>query len=218
MTVGELIESLLLRVTGGNLNADNDVRREDIRVLVGPATSFVLAQYSQEQLRTQLQLSRLNGSGMYTGSHSYSTTYKLTPILDEDRGLYYITPPGNILRLPQESGIDMVRPVTGRKSYIGVKSDAEISGIPVAVDAVFYWIEVLDDQTRVYMDNVGRPVCDHYLRAILDPNDLSSSDEFPVPAGVDMRVIDILVAHFEGQRLFPQDYRIDDRDNAKIQN
>jgi hypothetical protein len=212
MTVRELVETVLLRVSGGRLSPDVDVHRNDIFVLLGPMTAFVINQFDTEELQKKMGMARYTGAGLTTSSGLFSSYYKLTPVKDSARGLYYIETPSTILRLSNEGGIDSVRPEKGRNSYTLVKSQEEITGIPDNLGIVFYWVETHGEKHRIYLDGIGSPVCDHIVKLILDPGSLDRDAQITLPAGVDARVIDMLVGHFTGQRLFPQDYLSTDTD------
>lgn len=217
MTKGEIIESVLLAVSGGKLSADTDVRREDIEVMVSPAISLALQDYIDRSRRRDYERLRNNGAVEGVPVAQFATTYLLTPSLDETRDLYSIVLPGKLFPLPAELGIEMVAPKQGRRSYTKVNSQAELAGLP-ELGFTFYWHEIVNNESVLYFDGLGYPVCEIVVKMLLDPQGYGLDDEIPLPSGIDLKAIDLLTAHFRGQRMMPQDNKIDDVDAVRSQN
>lgn len=217
MTKGEIIESVLLAVNGGKLSADIDVRREDIEVMTSPAISMALQDYIDKSRRRDLERLRNVGAVEGVPVAQFASTYLLTPVLDNTRELYQITLPGRLFPLPAEMGIEMVAPKLGRRAYTKVNSQAELAGIP-DIGFTFYWHEIVNNESRIYFDGLGSPVCEIVVKMLLDPQGYGLDEEIPLPSGVDLQAIDLLTAHFRGQRMMPQDNKLDDVDATRSQN
>lgn len=211
MTKGQIIDSVLLRVSGGRLSTDVDVRREDIAVLVGPAVSLALAQSKKDAEGDRRFLFQTLGVISPGVSGQFSTTYSVTPVADSDRMLHYVELEQGIIPLQGNTGIDMLAPKVGRTSYVRLSSQSEIAGIPDYVPVTFYWVE----GRRVYIDGLSENPCAHILKVMVDPFEADDSLEFNLPDGAEFRAIDLLVQHFTGQRLFQKDQKYNDQDESE---
>lgn len=209
MTKNEMVESVLLRVSGGRLSADIDVRREDIIPLVAPAISMAMNSYMAQNVSADLRRVRLTGSPG-PNNFGYGATYTLVPELDSTRGIYKITLPGRLFVLPDNQGLQMVAPVKGLETYIKVSGPWEIRGIDDNLGVTFYWHEVVNCTSVIFLRGLGQPVCDHLVKMLIDPVQTGVDEELALPGGVALGAIDLLVAHFTGQRLIPQDVVMDD--------
>lgn len=215
MTKGEIIESVVLSVSGGRLSADVDVRREDVAVLVAPAISAALQQYLDNSLDRNRKVLSLTGAPGQHLSGGFTVTYTLTPAKDTTRGLYYIEMPGRLILVANGFGVETVQPTQGRKSYKGVGSQSELSGLG-DTGIVFYWHELISGNSRLYFDTLGQPVCDHIVKAVIDPAGYGIDDDIPLPSGVDMAAIEMLVNHFKPET--PQDQELNDTDDVRAAN
>lgn len=208
MTKNEIAETVLLRISGGRLSADIDVRREDIFPLVSPAISMAIDRLIAQGMANDMRRIRITGSPGPV-NFGYGATYTLTPELDTARGIYKIALPGRLFILPENQGIQMVAPVKGRDTYIKVSGRWEIVGIADNLGVTFYWHEVVNCKSVIFLEGLGQPVCDHLVKMMIDPSQTSVDEELALPAGADLAAIDLLVAHFSGQRLMPQDVIMD---------
>lgn len=201
MTKAEIIESVLLRISGGRLSADIDVHRNDIANILGAAIGEMIHQYENEKFRRDRAYLQQMGIRPSEIAGQFSTTYTVTPLPDNNRKLYYVELSDGILPLPGNAGIDMLSPKQGRTAYVRVSSQSELAGIEDCVPVTFYWVE----QDKIYIDGLSQPVCDHILKAMVDPAKASNETEMNLPDGIEFRVIDLLVAHFTGQSTVLQD-------------
>ena len=212
MTKANIIESVLLAVTGGRLSADIDIRREDIEVLIGPAIAMALDDYMTNELKKDGAQLRLTGALGYQPSSVFSVTFELTPQLDSDRELYYIELPGQLILVGDNMASEVVMPKKGRTAYFKIGGQQELFGME-EIGMTFFWHEIVDSKSRFYIDSISEPVCDHLVKASINPDYYGTDDEIPLPAGIELKMIDLLISHFKGQRMFPQDVMINDTDD-----
>ena len=131
MTKAELVELVLLRVSGGKLSTDVVVRREDISFMLPAAYSLVLADTGKEDATMKLREFRIIGPTVQ--SLSTYTSSILTPISGDP--YCYLTPTG-----ANDTGnwVARVAPKNGEE-FIKVRSasDAQSIGFPVPI----FWTE-----------------------------------------------------------------------------
>lgn len=196
MTKAQLIELVLLRVSGGKLSPDIVVRREDIEAMFPAVFSFVI---SQDPTRQQvLKEFRVNGPGAIQTLAAFTSTL-ITPIQGDP--YYYMEPvaandTGNwVARVASKSGPE----------YVKVRSASDVQSSPLQFPV--FWTE----GKRVYIYNQELN-CELRVTYQLDPSGFEDDDDIPFPDGGEAKVIDLLCAHFEKQRGNPTDYRTNDHD------
>lgn len=219
MTKAEIIELVLLRVSGGRLSADIDVRREDVSALVSPAIAAALQQYLDEGLSRDRALLNSTGARGHQPGAIFSVTYTLPPSLDQDREKYYVELPGRLLLVANNLGLVSVHPQAGDNSPCRiVGGQSEIQGLE-ATGIVFAWHELIGGNSRVYFSYLPNPNGNQIVKASIDPAGYGEDDNLPLPSGVDMAAIDLLTRHFLGQAGAPQDQMLTDtRENAGAAN
>lgn len=211
MTKGELIESVLITINGGDLSDDNDFRREDIEAMLNAAIAESIESYQRGRRQERIQDIRLMG-GEGPEESPFLVTMEYTPVKHPARtDLHYIDLPFRVQSFVG-GGLDDVFPAVGFASYVKVSSRRQISGIPsVGMQATFFWTETADDRkTEVLLYNLGEPVCSHYVRVAVDPAQQDYDDELLLPAGVEMDVIRKLTAHFLQVMQLPGEEENDD--------
>lgn len=219
MTKAEIIETVLLRVSGGRLSADVDVRREDISVLVAPAIAAALQTYLDEGLNRDRALLSISGAKGHQPGAIFGVTYTLSPALDTNREKYYVELPGRLLLVANNLGLVSVHPLVG-DNYPAriVGSQLELQGLaPTGI--TFAWHELVEGNSRVYFSYLPNPQGDQLVKATIDPAGYGDDDNLPLPSGVDIAAIDLLTRHFLGQVQAPQDQMLTDtEENAGSEN
>ena len=197
MTKVELVELVLLRVSGGKLSTDIVVRREDISFMLPAAYNLVLTDTGKEDALMKLKEFRTTGPTVQPLSTFTSSI--LTPVQGDP--YYYMTPTG-----VNDTGnrVARVAPKTGEE-FIRVRSasDTQSIGFPVPI----FWTE----GKRIYIHN-QLINCDLRVTYNIDPFSLEDDEDIPFPDGGDAKVIEYLCAHFEKQRDNPTDYKENDHD------
>ena len=219
MTKAEIIEIVLLRVSGGRLSADVDVRREDISALVAPAIAAALQQYLDEGLNRDRAVLNLSGSKGHQPGAIFSVTYTLDPEEDTSRSKSYVALPGRLLLVANNLGLVSVHPLAGDDYPCRiVGGQSEIQGLE-ATGIVFAWHELVDGNSRIYFSYLPNPSGQLIVKASIDPAGYGDNDNLPLPSGVDMVAIDLLTRHFLGQAGAPQDQMLTDtEENAGATN
>jgi len=197
VTKAELVDLVLLRVSGGKLSTDVVVRREDIAFMFPAAYNLVLDNTDKESAMMKLREFRIVGPTVQLLSTFTSSI--LTPVQGDP--YYYLTPTG-----ANDTGnwVARVAPKTGEE-FIKVRSasDAQSIGFPVPI----FWTE----GKRIYIFNQLLN-CDLRVTYSVDPSSFEDDDEIPFPDGGEAKVIEYLCAHFEKQRGNPTDYKENDHD------
>ncbi len=196
MTKGEIVESVLLAASGYRLSQDIPVRREDINALLPEAMAYAIERWNNNSTRAKFQ--ELQVIGAHDHSFDFLTTIEVTPTLDQARGYYYVELPQRVLNIRGSSGIQQLFPAQGA-NYVKVNSRASIIGIENSCVA-FYWHESVGGKSRLYIFNIGFPVCTHYAQYLFNPADLRDDDEVPLPSGTGFEVVSLLTDFFVKRR------------------
>lgn len=210
MTKAEIIEAVLLRVSGGRLSADVDVRREDVSALAPAAISAALQDYLDAGLnRARATLSLVGARGHHPGA-IFSVTYTLAPQEDVVREKYYAQLPGRLLLVADNLGLVSAHPLSGDDfPFRIVGGQSEIQGLE-ATGVVFAWHELVEGSSRVYFSTLPNPGGNVVVKAAVSPEGYGDNDSLPLPSGVDIAAIDLLTRHFAGQASSPQDQMLTD--------
>jgi len=196
VTKAEVIELVLLRVSGGKLSPDIVVRREDIAAMFPAVFSFVI---SQDKARKEdIREFRVVGPGAMQNLATFTSTlitptqgdpyYYMEPVAANDTGDW-------VARVASKSGPE----------YVKVRSASDVQSSPLRFPV--FWTE----GRRVYIFNQELN-CELRVTYQLDPSGFADDDDIPFPDGGEAKVIDLLCAHFEKQRVNPTDYRTNDHD------
>lgn len=195
MTKAELVEIVLLRVSGGKLSPDITVRREDIETMFPVVYSLVVSANPSKQ--QSLKEFRITGPQLPILSTFQSAI--ITP--NQGDPYYYIDPVG-----ANDTGnwVARIAPKTGEE-FIRVRSASDVQSISFPVPV--FWTE----GKRIYIHNqlINCPLRVTYQ---LDPLAFEDDDDIPFPDGEEAKVITYLCEHFEKQRMNPTDYRTNDHD------
>ena len=212
MTKGEMVELVYLYVSGGQLNADINIKREDISAMLAIAVNFIILK--ETRLRKREGMSELEGTESGVDSDFLGTFY-LDVQYDEQRGLYYIEPTVRVTPLPFNRGIDMVAPLQGHVNYVRMKGQFEDVGIGhVLRNQTRYWFERVGTAQRIYLKNIPESVNTLMMKAVVSADDLGDDDEIPVPSGTEMEVLQVLQQWFSGEKQIPEDLRNDNSDGS----
>jgi hypothetical protein len=195
MTKGEIVESVLLAASGYRLSQDIPVRREDIKALLPEAMAYAIEKWNNNSLRSKFQ--ELQIIGAHEHSFDFLTTIEVMPTLDAARGYYYVELPQRVLNIRGSSGIQQLFPAQGL-GYVKVSSRQSIIGIEHC--QTFYWHESFGGKSRLYIFNIGLPVCIHYAQYLFNPADLKDDDEVPLPSGTGFEVVSLLTEFFVKRR------------------
>lgn len=208
MTKGELIETVLLKVSGFKLSTDVDVQRADIRVYLPVAIRDAITAYYWQERNANAQEIQLYGAGSSTATIPFLTSFTVMPQKDEATNKYYINLPKRVQSLPLNRGIEDVYPLQGDWDYVRITSPAELIGLPLV--STFYWYE---DQ-KIWFINLGKPVCDHKVRFVVDVSSLEDDDELFLPPGFENQIIKMMIEHFVPGATDIQPNDSDDRTRA----
>lgn len=210
MTKAEVIEQVFIAMGGGKLSVDNDIQRADIRNYFSAAYGYAALMYNRQARKDSIEDIAIWGSGgSGTVEHALLTTVKKPVSEDADRDLLYIALTAKAKLLPGNRGVEYVYPVKGEYNYVRINSPSEVIGLPMG-NTTYYWYE----DSKVYLKNLGKPLCDHYVRYIMDPAGLDLEDEVPLPLGAEYDCIRLMTEFMTGQRSMPADMRINDNDET----
>jgi len=203
-TKEEMIEQVLLRVSGGKPTNELDIRHEDIGQYLPAAINYAM--------KKEYFINRQSGYSELPDD--FIATYTKTLKQDTTRDLKYVDTP-SILSLPKNRGIKTISPMQGDIQFIETTVSARLHDTYYAkhmAGIARYWIE----GSKIYFLNQSLDAGDSVLIAgIASADDIKDTDQVPVPAGMEAEVIDLLTQFFTGQRTLPSDDISDDSDDIK---
>lgn len=194
-TKAELVAQVLNSVNGGSSTQDSKVKREDIAHLIPAAINFVLTE--------QYWLNARDGDRSFAGD--FIATYPNVEIkYDDDRDLRYITLPERTVALPKDMGISAISPMRGDMSFArttaagGAHNSYYSKHVP---GTAFWWRE----GQKVFFRNIPDIMTKVLVRVISSGDQVNDDDPLPIPAGMEMKVVQVLREFFVGQRQLPED-------------
>lgn len=200
-----MVEQIYLRVTGGAPGEDESVKRVDIYPFLNAAIrSAYLKRYFE--LLNVARATRDLSSGIDEGM---LVTYEGIVEKHPTRDLHTLALPVAPLRLPSRTAyaIGMVGPKNGFYSYVKIRGQQWISGLPGHTG--YWWLE--DDTVFLWNVSKGEELL---VRMIPDPAALPDDGVVYLPPGGDIDVLDLAQKWFTGQDLMPTDPLINDYDET----
>lgn len=203
MTKGEIIDLVLLNVSGGNFSPDINVTRQDIATrLSAQVASSIPASKMNKELMAYRKSRNAYPDFDFRISPEFLKTYNADPIYDEVRCIYYIIPPKKIAMYGDS--IDSVFPVGSNVEFIKIRDAFEVQGMPLLNTTFWYFEHNAGD--KVYLLNLPLPVGTLSIRMLVDIDDLDDDEDIPIPADQIAKVIDDMVLYFKDQvQTFPED-------------
>jgi hypothetical protein len=195
MTVGVMVETIYQRVQGMKPSIDSSVKRVDIRAYLPAAINYAMNQQYYLNIQTDKDTGAL--------PKLFVATYEDVEVKkSESRDLRYFDLPASPIALPNDNGIESVSAMQGAVSFYPMKTQHQLSGYERFVGGnVGYWIE----GRKVFLSGASPVLGRVLVRMTASVEDLDSDDRVPVPAGMEVSIIDICVQHFTGARSMPQD-------------
>lgn len=194
MTVGVFVESVLLRLSGGELTDESAVQRADIRAYLPAAVNWAMSK------TYNLNLAQF-------GDRDYPSTFyaAFTNIeIDRNTRIPTITLPYNVMPMYGNQGLRYVTDNCGH-TYSPL-SDSDLHTVEHYVDMMvnskFYRLK---DKKKVALygaNPVAEKVSGEYIIKI---EDLKDDDELPLQAGTEVEAIQVCMEFFTGQRSLPAD-------------
>ena len=210
MRKGELLEAVYLRVNGGQLSADTNVRREDINVMLAPAINYITLKETRIRKRENMGVSYTSSTGV---DSEFLATFTLPVLNDDQRCKRYVEPSIRLNPLDSNRGIDTVAAIQGERQFQKLRGEYEDVGLQhVMPNVTRYWFEYIGVSQRIYFKNLPMSVQEVIVKAVARASDLEDDDEIPMAAGVEIEVLELLVSWFTGQKAMPDDYAADGRD------
>jgi hypothetical protein len=94
MTKGEMIDSVLLKVSGYRFSQDIPVRREDIEVLLPEAIAYAINVWNAQNTRQKYE--DIQVFGAQDSTFDFFTTVEVTPQYSQERQMYYVELPSRV--------------------------------------------------------------------------------------------------------------------------
>jgi hypothetical protein len=209
-TKGELIDQLYIKVTGGQLSPDVNVKRVDIAAYMAQAINNVIVSY----IRATKREDEDNSSGIDV---EFYKTYFPTLLYDNRMDLYYLVLPSRLQQLPSGQGIASVAPTHSRVPFTRVRTMYQPVGFSHVL-GTYYWYEKIagdTDEERLYFENLGSPIPDILLRMIPSFEGMNDNEIVSVPAGLEINILDLANKWFSEQRRMPADMLANNNDEKQ---
>lgn len=213
MTKEVLIESVYLKITGGKPSSQSSVRREDISSLLPAVIAAAWSNEMDKRMAQFLQMKRL-GINKPLSNEDFKITQYLSPSFDGRKNAHYLDIPNGIPILNGISEWD-ISPVEGVFSIYKINKLSDLVGLEDSVNDLAYAYYINNPTPRLYIHNIDS--CELQVTTALNIDNIGDTDLLPIPANKEFEVINALVEFFTGQRLFPDDKKVDQIDNAKQQ-
>lgn len=208
MKKNEAVEAVYLAVTGGKPSMDSTAQRADIDNMLPAALSYAMEASRRQKRADGVREYRFLGS-LGSGIQDYFTTVTATCSQDTDRDLYYFSIPKQARLMSGGEGIGQLYPKQGIGAYVRVPSLNALRGVDMP-GTVFYWLENVNNEQRVYTLNLGLPACDHLIKVVVSYEDLEDEDELLVPDDIVFSAIQLLTEFFMVQKNGLVEKRADD--------
>lgn len=200
MTVGQFIELVYLRVTGGEPSTDNSVMLVDIRAMLPAAANYAMDKAYNINLRDE---------GDRDVPSEFYGQYDDVAIVRTGK-VPYVTLVKGVVPLKIGAGIRFVYDDCG--GQYSPLSDADMSTINYygkQMDGMKFFRRI-GLKLNLYGVNPLAQVLNY--QAITRIEELIDTDELPIQGGYEKDVLDILVQWFTGQRQMPYDNIINAKD------
>lgn len=203
MNKGTLVENVYIRVNGGKPSTDSKILRVDIRALVTPAVNFAMVQLYYDQIKQE-------GDRDLPGTFfAYYSAIQIQRDLQR-MNRPYITLPINVVAMAGGRGIRHI--VDNCDNTYKPISNGQLGSIG-------YWSDILSHERffrsegkKVYLINVPPVAKEMNAVLVINSDTLTDEDELPIPAGMEMQVMETLVGWVTGTKEIPADYKIDNKD------
>jgi len=202
-TKEELTYQILTQVNGGRNTQDAKIRPEDIAKYLPSAINYAILK--------QYYINKREGERTVPGD--FIATYEDVEVkYSASRDLRYIDLPARVVPLPRDLGINTVSPMQGDAQFSRTDTTQlrHLSFISKHVPAQTFWF--IEGQ-KIYFKNIPQIVDKVLLRMIASVDNLGPDDMVPLPAGLEVEVIEICRQFFTGQRSLPADMLNDNNDN-----
>jgi len=200
MTKAELTGAAYLKLTGGYPTTDNSTWWEDVDILLAPAINYVMNADYFLQKRDEGEEKIIQPL--------FIQTYKNVAITyQSDIEKYTSVLPHRPLALPKNRAVSFVGTVLGQhfvpieqgglamQGYYGGFKECQTSYSLEGKQITYENLDPLFADGGVAM-----------VKMIVNVADLGDDEEILLPDGGELRVIDMLVEFFLGQRMLPKDY------------
>lgn len=198
MRKGEIVELILQSIAGGQKTQDSGryARKEDVDVYLAPAINFV-----------QVKSYYLNrGDGERIFPNDFLATHILEVEYNAIEDYKFVPLPGKLLPLPLNRGLRSVGPVQGTKQFIQMFLEAEAHDEYYSGSTKSQTGFILNGQ-NIKLVNISPLVKEVKVIMVKSVEDLDDEEELPIPAGMELEVIDVCVQFFTGVRQLPKDSR-----------
>jgi hypothetical protein len=213
MTKREMIELVLLRVSGGKLSNDVEVKRVDISTYFASAYNYATLFDYYERHNLMVQEYRVFGfSGEFKILEQQLCTLPVTPQKDTSRKLNYIVLPKKLMVLPGNRGLDSLFD-SAESTYVKVSGQEAVIGLDPPGSG-YFWFEKYPSENRVYIK--GNDCTETlYIRMMIDAGDIWLDDDIDLPSGREQMVLDKMAEWFLGERMTPENTIKDNTDDAR---
>lgn len=194
MLLGVFIESVLLRLNGGQLTDEGAIQRADIKAYVPAAVNWAMSKTYNLNLG---QFGDRDYPSVFYASFNDLTISRATRIPT-------ITLPFNVVPMYGNQGLRYIKDNCGH-TYSPL-SDSDIHTveeyIKVMTDLKFYRLKAAKKVELYGLNPLITKLSGEYIIKI---EDLTMEDELPLQAGTELEAIQVCMEFFTGQRSIPSD-------------
>jgi hypothetical protein len=201
-TKAALISQALIRVEGGAITSDSDVRWGEMETYLSMAVNYVMV-------------------GQYWAENKAEGGHNINPLLytvfeniaiqtDSTTSRKYFTLPKNLITLPKARALE-VNTMCGKMCFPLTQGDNALEQYYGKLKkSISYFPE---GQLKVWLYNVPALVTAIRTKQWVHVQDLADTDLVILPSDGDTKVVDLMVQFFTGERQMPKDYTQDSQDN-----
>jgi len=198
MTKGVLIELILQSIAGGVKTQDSGryARKEDVEAYLAAAINYSLAK--------AYYINKAENEGIFP--NDFIATYILDVEDDPIEGVRFVPLPSKILSMPANRGLRSVGPVKGDAQFVQMNFEASAHDEYYKGSIRNITGFMLIGQT-IQFRNLSHLVDKVKIRQVASIEDMDDEQELPIPAGMEVEVIQICTEFFTGVRSLPKDNR-----------
>lgn len=197
LTKEQAAEFIIDNLEGGDRSDDSKFDRRDLFIFIDMALAYLIEK--------NYFISRTDGN--YDIDGSFITTYRYRAIQhDEGRDEFFTDLPAVLVNVRDNRGLREVRPMKNPRTAFPILSASQQSmfGSLEAGDLAGN-IGVYVEGTKIFYTKDPRPVEKVLIKMISSVEDLREDERLPVPASMEMELLQLAIQFMSGKKQTPED-------------